>query len=54
MKKSPDDIVIGTTRNLIVLDFRLRTEASWLDQADLIASGGKFPTLVALDNNATT
>ena len=46
---------LGVVKTTVMNEIRPSgAEASGLDQADLIAAGGEFPTLVALNDHATT
>ena len=52
--ESPVDSVNRTWNELIFSGALSGTEPGRFDQAHLIAAGGEFPTLVALDNHTTS
>ena len=52
-QKNPDGMAIGIMR-VNVVEQTSGPESSGLDEAYLISTGREFPTLVALDDHATT
>ena len=52
--ENPADSVDGTKTEMVLIAALSGTEPGGFNQAHLIAAGGEFPTLIALDDHTTS